>query len=123
MSEFKIVENNVNKEIGNMSGVINDIVLKIVEEKEKQFKNEFPLIEKIEVESYQFCSKTSKMPTEIRMSIKMYEDLVRAASFNQVGSVMPNSIRGMEIVIDDKLEDFDLVCYENFISVAWQEHP
>ena len=115
MNEFKVVQGNV--EGIEIQGVIGDSIMKVVKEKERALLEKCPSIKNIETASYNFSFRTGKHPSEIRMSIKLYEELVRGASFGMDGNVMPITIMGMNILIDDNLESFEIIGYEDFMGM------
>ena len=115
MNEFKVIQDKV--EGIEIQGVIGDSVMKIVKEKERMLLEKCPSIKDIEIASYNFTYKTGKYPSEIRMPVKLYEELVVAASFGMYGNIMPITIMGMNILIDDNLESFEIIGYEDFMGM------
>lgn len=97
--------------------VLSDAILKMVKEKEREFKEKFTPIIDIQEDVAKFINKTGFSPEEIRMNIKVYEYLVNAASFNQCRVVTPCKIMGLDIVIDDSLENFEVLGYRDFMGI------
>ena len=116
MNEFKVVQDKVELNDGT-DCVINNAILELVKEREEILLKECPSIKDIEIASHKFTFRTGKYPCEIRMPIKLYGELVRATSFGMDGSIMPTTAFGMEIIIDENLESFEVVGYEDFMGM------